>query len=422
MIKLNFFDYNKEVDQNNFKALQISLVVLSTIYYLWAYVMKYLAPHGFEEGRFLPCASLILLAVGVNWTSEKSFLRRHFHLFAVLGLCWIVMHFTWLVTKNPSDTFHIISFMIIIMIATIVQTHNYQVLLFSTVAAMCGAVVTFTQTTSMLSMECFLLILTIIQIGIIVTFLKIKLIEDKNTAILQEKRAKEQLMNSSKMALLGELSSGLGHEINNPLMIISNELQILFLKENDQDTDTILTRIEEQVFRIGKITHILKSFSDNQKSVKHMFSLNHSINNSIQLIESKAKKENVNINFNSNEIKSFGREQEIGQILVNLLSNSIDAVALRDDKQIYIEASQDNDNAYIKVIDNGHGISETVAKKLFDPFFTTKDPNKGTGVGLTISKQLAEKNESDLYLDKDSKGTCFTLKIPKSTLRDAQAS
>ena len=110
-----------------------------------------------------------------------------------------------------------------------------------------------------------------------------------------------------------------------------------------------------------------------------------------------------------------GRVAQLGQVLMNLLSNAFDAVDNQSNKWIKIEIKLIADKAILRMIDSGTGISGAVRSKMFDPFFTTKEIGKGTGLGLSISKGIIEEHGGDLFIDTDHPNTCFVIELPVKT-------
>jgi C4-dicarboxylate-specific signal transduction histidine kinase len=107
--------------------------------------------------------------------------------------------------------------------------------------------------------------------------------------------------------------------------------------------------------------------------------------------------------------------EQIGQVLLNLLSNSYDAVKSLETKWVKIEIERSGEFVVLRVTDSGSGISEAIQKKLMQPFFTTKTVGQGTGIGLSISRGIAEKHGGSLEYDPASQQTSFRLKLPVST-------
>lgn len=104
---------------------------------------------------------------------------------------------------------------------------------------------------------------------------------------------------------------------------------------------------------------------------------------------------------------------ELGQVLMNLIVNAAQAIEPMDEKWVKISIRSDATKVYIIIVDSGNGISPEVQRKLFQPFFTTKAPGVGTGIGLSLSKELMQKQQGDLYYQSGLANTTFVLELPK---------
>lgn len=243
---------------------------------------------------------------------------------------------------------------------------------------------------------------------------------------LEQERAKS--IASSKMASLGEMASGIAHEINNPLTIILNRMDQLklMLSRPEATTEYAITEIEkiESTFeRIAKIIRGLKAFSRNADN-DPMIScdLNSIVDETLELCLERFKTHGV-------EIKTSGldhlmylscKPSQISQVLLNLLNNSFDSISLSQKPWIHIDVSlkQEAMNTYIQmsVLDSGKGIPKAIADKMMDPFFTTKDVGQGTGLGLPISKGIIEEHKGRLWLDREHENTRFVIELPLEEL------
>jgi len=198
---------------------------------------------------------------------------------------------------------------------------------------------------------------------------------------------KEKNFRLEKYQLLSNLSSGISHEINNPLNNISLFLEVLEIKNSDKDSKEVIKKINSE---ITKIKNIVSKFSEFSKiSIeKSSVDLENLIDEIKGILYFEIFKKKVNIEFN-NKIglkKIKVNKEPLKFILINLLKNSIQAVE-KNIGQITINYFKRNDKNIFEVIDNGKGIVET-EKNIFEPFHTTKV--EGTGLGLYITKRLVE--------------------------------
>lgn len=227
------------------------------------------------------------------------------------------------------------------------------------------------------------------------------------------------LVHSSKMAALGELSTGIAHEINNPLMIISGRLWKIqqSLESNTLKPQEALADIaagEKALRRAESIIKGLSTFARNCEndpaetvSMRDMLT-DFSAITSESLIAAKAKLEI------SGDTEFFVkcRPAQIIQVLLNLLNNSLYALKELESKWIKIQVSNSESMAKISFIDSGGGIPETARWKIMDPFFSTKPTGQGTGLGLSISKGLIESNDGVFEYDATLPNTAFTIQLP----------
>lgn len=238
---------------------------------------------------------------------------------------------------------------------------------------------------------------------------------------LTEQRASElKLLQSAKMATLGEMASEIAHEINNPLTIIQGKVALLMrtIEQEKVEKDKIkvnLQRITNTIDRIVKIIRGLRSFSrHSEKDPMTAVDLRLVISEIIDLCADKFKQNNIKLKTDLEEnLIVRGRFAQIGQVLINLLNNSFDAVVgLTGDKWVSIEVKKISNKIHVAVIDSGLGISEEVVNQMMNPFFTTKEVGKGTGLGLSISKRIIEDHSGTLYFDEKSLNTRFVIELP----------
>ncbi|MGE3609982.1 MAG: sensor histidine kinase [Bacteriovoracaceae bacterium] len=228
-----------------------------------------------------------------------------------------------------------------------------------------------------------------------------------------------RLIAAAKFSALGEMAGGIAHEINNPLTIINGKISgvISGIQDGSIDKEKILkelSKVETTVERISKIIKGLNSFSRNSNEDQmELTSLTQIISECLDLCKEKINKREIELKIKiRNDIKVLCRPQQISQIIINLISNSYDALANASVRWIEIAAETNLDSVCISISDSGPGIPEHIREKIMQPFFTTKEVGKGTGLGLSISKGLAEEHKGSLELDLKSQHTKFILKLP----------
>lgn len=235
--------------------------------------------------------------------------------------------------------------------------------------------------------------------------------------ITQMKQTQALLAESSRLASLGEMASGIAHEINNPLTIILGRLTIAQKKLDRNDPPEVVTKelqtIERTVFRISNIINGLKKLArEGSHDPMEEFDIVHLINDSRDLYAQKLTKADVKFSFGHTEpIFVNAKPLQLSQVILNLVNNSIDAIEELPERWITIEIQKQNDRCLISVVDSGLGIPTEIASKVMNPFFTTKDPGKGTGLGLSLSKKMVEDSKGRLFYDATKKNTTFCIDL-----------
>lgn len=235
----------------------------------------------------------------------------------------------------------------------------------------------------------------------------------------------QQVIETGKLASIGELASGIAHEINNPVAIMVEEagwIQDLLdekefhKSENLYEFERATKQIQTQGQRCKEITHKLLSFARKTDARVSDVQINDMIEELVELSSQRAKYSNVTIKTNlQKDLPSIQiSESEMQQVFFNLINNAIDAIN-RKDGIIDISTRLEGNDIIITVADNGSGIPRDNLARIFDPFFTTKPVGKGTGLGLSICYGIIKKlgGEIDVKSVLDL-GTTFTIRIPVS--------
>jgi signal transduction histidine kinase len=226
---------------------------------------------------------------------------------------------------------------------------------------------------------------------------------------------------SAKLATLGEMSAGIAHEINNPLAVLKGkaELMIRDLKKGNVVVEALIANLEKVVHssdRIAKIIKGLKSFSRNGENDDfELISVESIINDVLDFSRERFKMHGIELQMNVDpSLKVKCRSTQIGQVVLNLLNNSFDAIVESKNSWVKVEAKADSlsKNVVISITDSGGGIHPDVVAKLMQPFFTTKEVGKGTGLGLSISLGIIKSHEGDFYYDSNSSNTKFVIQLP----------
>jgi two-component system sensor histidine kinase AtoS len=223
----------------------------------------------------------------------------------------------------------------------------------------------------------------------------------------------DYIIKSEKLATLAELATGVAHEINNPLFVIQNYIELLKLKILDDDSSIKLHKIEKELERIVAIIESLLSFSKIKKLPEKKVDVSLLIDDVILLLQYKIKYKQIEIikKMKTKPEQGFilGDENKLKQVLINIIINAIDAILDEGEIEIIVTSPQEN---YIKleIIDNGYGIPDDQIEKIFEPFFSTKLSKKNTGLGLSICQHIVSNHNGILNVYKNKEeNTVFSM-------------
>jgi C4-dicarboxylate-specific signal transduction histidine kinase len=225
------------------------------------------------------------------------------------------------------------------------------------------------------------------------------------------------------------MSATVAHEINNPLSIIkmvsSNAKGKWSVPNlNSDEVSTAFLRISKTADRIHKIVRSLRSLGrDASSDPLEVVLLSHVFEDAVSLLEHKIKLKGVELRFKPEDLpyNVCIRHVLFTQVLVNLVSNAVDAIEALPDRWIDVKVEEKDGFTKIRVIDSGHGIPDEVADKLMESIFTTKGVGKGTGLGLRLCRSIIEGHGGQLYLDRSMTNTTFVISIPSTTAQSAAA-
>ena len=254
----------------------------------------------------------------------------------------------------------------------------------------------------------------------------LEVIVEKRTQELEHK--KKELLDSqaiahhaNKLAAMGEMASGIAHEINSPLQAIS--LITYKLKKMDASAEgsclkDAAEKIDNLVKTVSNIIDSLRRISrSSSKEPYYPVQLKEIVNTVSGITRERylIKEIDLKISYHENcENEMISCQQtQIAQVLINLLNNAYDAALEVEDRWITLEVFDAGDVVKFVVTDSGEGISKEEAEKIFEPMYTSKAIGEGTGLGLSISVDIARQHNGSLILDQDSKHTRFILTIPK---------
>ena len=244
-------------------------------------------------------------------------------------------------------------------------------------------------------------------------------INERIAAEAQLKLAQNELVQAGKLAALGQLSVGITHEINQPLTAISSHLHTVGRRLEKQQTEQAvvsLGKIRMLLDKVAGITRHLKAFAREAGAELSPVDLDDVIGEALDLLSNRLKEQQCQLNYvpGAKGLSVSAEPIRLEQVLVNLISNSVDAMDNCQTRTLDICVSENEDEVKIDISDSGIGIPENQIAMIFDPFFTQKEVGKGLGLGLSISYNIIQdfggrirvKSTQDL-------GSCFTLILQK---------
>jgi two-component system, NtrC family, sensor kinase len=281
-----------------------------------------------------------------------------------------------------------------------------------------------------------------------------ELAESERQAHEALKAAQSRMVETEKLASLGQLVAGVAHEINNPLAFVSNNVAVLerdlkdlialirfyrdlkrseepqeraILDQIDQVSETLdldysldnlpqlLERTREGLRRIERIVKDLRLFARVDEGEWNEVDLNPGIESSMNMVQGYARKRGVRLTAELEPLPPVRcRGAKVHQVVVNLLMNAIDACKSDDSVTVRTRPEPTTDGVRIEVIDTGSGIDPACRERIFDPFFTTKPLGEGTGLGLSISYGIVQEHRGSIDVQSTpGKGSCFTVRLPR---------
>jgi PAS domain S-box-containing protein len=236
--------------------------------------------------------------------------------------------------------------------------------------------------------------------------------------ITEEREKEMRLIMSERLASLGQMASGIAHEINNPLAAIAGCAEGLLNRVERGGYDPELFRnylqiIEEEILRCKSITTSMLSFVRKTTYEKKVIDFNQMIDKTLEIIGFQGRLKNIHIESSySGEITAVrGNEGELRQVFLAIITNALDA--MKDDGTLTIETGSAENAVFAKVGDTGSGISEENINRVFDPFFTTKSDAGGTGLGLSIARKIISNHNGSIQIaTEQGEGTIFKITLP----------
>jgi C4-dicarboxylate-specific signal transduction histidine kinase len=237
----------------------------------------------------------------------------------------------------------------------------------------------------------------------------------------QELREKqEQLVQAGKLATLGELTTGVAHELNNPLnnigLFVGNVLDQLRLGRFDAEAaERELENAMEQVRKATVIISHLRTFGRAASVTFEPADIDEVIEHSLLLMQEQLRLRGIEVVLDlcADELVVFGNPIQLEQVFVNLLTNARDALENARTKRIWVETTRDDELITIRFSDSGPGIQRELEQRIFDPFFTTKEVGAGTGLGLSITYSIVKEHGGEIAVEqRNGRGAGFRIELP----------
>jgi signal transduction histidine kinase len=274
---------------------------------------------------------------------------------------------------------------------------------------------------------------------------------DLNAALAELKASEAQVIQSEKMASLGQMVAGVAHEINTPLGYVHGTVE--FLAQTLADTlepycvqaaafiaramgnapetprqedapaplaedllPELKTALDNSLYGLDQISEIvlnLKNFSRLDRGQHTLYRLEEGIDSALMLAKNLVKHRKLIKNYGENTRPVFCAPSQINQVVLNLINNAVQATTEENGTITITTRARDDNTMVIKIADNGTGIPDDVIGRIFDPFFTTKEIGKGTGLGLSIVYKIITQHHGKIQVfSKPGKGTLFSIELP----------
>ena len=229
------------------------------------------------------------------------------------------------------------------------------------------------------------------------------------------RQAQDELVQAGKLAAIGQMSTSIAHELNQPLAALRtlSGNTVRFIERGALDTaSTNLRTINDLVDRMGRITASLRAFARRGED-KGQASLGKAVEAALQLLAGRLEASALDLHQQIDDVELAIDQTRLEQILVNLIGNALDAMQAQPLPVLWLEGDLFEGRYRVRVRDNGHGIDAEARKHLFEPFFTTKPGEQGLGLGLTLSASLAAAAGGSLNAEDPAEGgTMFVLILP----------
>lgn len=276
-----------------------------------------------------------------------------------------------------------------------------------------------------------------------------QLLLEKEALLGQLKSAQAQIVDSEKMASLGQLTAGIAHEINNPVNFVNGnakaleidfkeikplldyidnlkaqgddkkKMEAILHQKESVDMAFLLTEMEQLIGGIQRGSRRIKSIVDSLRLFSHqsedragLAKVNEMLDLTLTILKGKLKEKQINVEVKYEDLPEVSCQAgRVSQVFMNIIDNAIDAMP--SGGQLTVQTTRQTDQVCIRIGDTGPGIPPEILEKIFDPFFTTKEAGKGTGLGLAISYGIIKEHRGEIQVASEAgKGSVFTITLP----------
>ena len=239
-----------------------------------------------------------------------------------------------------------------------------------------------------------------------------------------ELRAQRELIAREKLATVGEIASGVAHEVNNPLAAIRMEAELLGRSTQDTEASTAAATIVREVDRAARIVRSLLRLARRADITPVRIQLNELVRDVAEIRQRVLRADNIEVRTRMDQGAEsvLGLGQELQQVVINLMTNAEHAVRGRPNAVIELATEARQDWVRLTVEDSGPGVPPEVRSRIFDPFFTTKSPDEGSGLGLSICQRVVAEVGGRIWLEDSERlgGAKFIVEMPAAPVRDNQ--
>ena len=236
----------------------------------------------------------------------------------------------------------------------------------------------------------------------------------------KRKEIEVKALTQDKLASLGEIATGIAHEINQPLSYIKIILQSTLndISKEKLDTEELTDDFQESLRQVGKISNIishLRTFGRSDVTSFGPVSLLKILDDTLILMKERLRIKNISMNIEISDAHPMvnGNHIKLEQVFLNLIQNSMDALEEEGKGEINLSAQVESDHILISFSDKGKGIKSELQEKVFEPFFTTKEADKGTGIGLSIVYGIIQEHQGIISCESEGEsGATFKIKLP----------